>query len=78
MLINAAAFLPRPDEGIFQMKTKIAMAGLLAMLTLTACQSGPDGPARTGGGGTFASAMSEVEAGQTAVLLWVQGIACPF
>ena len=57
------------------MKTKLAMASLLAILTLTACQSGSG---ISGGGGTFASAMSEVDAGHSAVLLWVQGIACPF
>ena len=62
------------------MKAKLAMVGLLAMLTFTACQSGSSTSAVSGisGGGTFASAMSEVEAGHSAVLLWVQGIACPF
>ncbi len=64
------------------MKTKLAMAGLLAMLNLQACQSGSSvsevsGVTR-GGETTFAYAMSEVEAGHSAVLLWVQGIACPF
>lgn len=68
------------------MNTKLAMVGLLAMLTLPACQSGSSvsGDGLSGGGlpgggeGTFASAMSQVDAGRTAVLLWVQGIACPF
>ncbi len=68
------------------MNTKLAMVGLLAMLTLPACQSGSSvsggglsGGGLSGGGETtFASAMSEVEAGHSAVLLWVQGIACPF
>ena len=58
------------------MNTKLAMVGLLAMLTLSACQSSSS---VTGGGdGTFASAMSQVDSGHSAVLLWVQGIACPF
>ncbi len=69
------------------MKIKLAMVGLLAMLNLQACQSGSSvsGVAGdtgvTGGDGgetTFAYAMGEVEAGHSAVLLWVQGIACPF
>ncbi len=61
------------------MKTKLAMVGLLAMLNLQACQSGSSVSGVSGGGETtFAYAMSEVEAGHSAVLLWVQGIACPF
>ena len=73
------------------MKNKLAMVGVLAMLNLQACQSGSSvsevsevsdwagvSGLSEGGEVTFASAMSEVEAGHSAVLLWVQGIACPF
>lgn len=61
------------------MKTNFAMAALLAMLTLSACQSGSS-VSGTGGGGvlTYATAMQQVDAGQPAVLLWIQGISCPF
>ena len=65
------------------MNTKLAMVGLLAMLTLPACQSGSSvsggGGALSGGGeGTFAAAMSQVDPCRTALLLWVQGMACAF